>query len=167
MAPADVFEALADPVRRAVLGRLAAGPSRVVDLAAEHPISRPAMSRHLRVLGEAGLVEVEDRGRERHYRLQPSGLTPVNELLDALQPARPPWTSDPAPSADPAVQPDPTVQPDPPFRSDPPFGADVLDGLTLEVRRTVRDRRPRATRPAPSTETRPGHESSTGTEESA
>lgn len=161
MAPADVFEALADPVRRAVLGRLAAGPSRVVDLAAEHPISRPAMSRHLRVLGEAGLVEVEDRGRERHYRLQPSGLTPVNELLDALQPARPPWTSDPAPRAD------PTVQPDPPFRSDPPFGADVLDGLTLEVRRTVRDRRPRATRPAPSTETRPGHESSTGTEESA
>lgn len=161
MAPADVFEALADPVRRAVLGRLAAGPSRVVDLAAEHPISRPAMSRHLRVLGEAGLVEVEDRGRERHYRLQPSGLTPVNELLDALQPARPPWTSDPAPRAD------PTVQPDPPFRSDPPFGADVLDGLTLEVRRTVRDRRPRPTRPAPSTETRPGHESSTGTEESA
>ena len=50
----DVFAALADPVRRSLLGRLAGGPARVVDLAAGLPISRPAVSRHLRLLPEAG-----------------------------------------------------------------------------------------------------------------
>jgi DNA-binding transcriptional ArsR family regulator len=80
----DVFDALADPVRRAILRRLAAGPARVVDLAAEHPISRPAVSRHLRVLGEAGLVTGLDRGRERHYRLDPGPLVEVRELVAAL-----------------------------------------------------------------------------------
>ena len=53
----DVFGALADPVRRSLLDELAAGPSRVVDLAARRPISRPAVSKHLRLLAEAGLVE--------------------------------------------------------------------------------------------------------------
>jgi len=82
----DVFAALADPVRRELLVRLAAGPSRVVDLAVAHPISRPAVSRHLRVLSEAGLAAGEDRGRERHYRLSDSGLAPVRDLLAALAP---------------------------------------------------------------------------------
>jgi len=82
-----VFEALADPVRRDLLGRLAGGPVRVVDLAADHEISRPAISRHLRVLGEAGLVTAEDRGRERHYRLERSGLVPVSTWLAGLDPA--------------------------------------------------------------------------------
>ena len=85
----DVFAALADPVRRALLARLAAGPTRVADLAAEHPISRPAISKHLRLLTEAGLVAAEDRGRERHYRIDRSGLAPVHELLAALAPAPP------------------------------------------------------------------------------
>lgn len=79
--------ALADPVRRELLGRLARGPVRVVDLAADHAISRPAISRHLRVLGEAGLVIADDRGRERHYRLERSGLAPVSDWLAALDPA--------------------------------------------------------------------------------
>ena len=74
----DAFAALADPVRRDLLDRLARGPARVVDLAADHEISRPAISRHLRVLGEAGLVTAEERGRERHYRLERSGLAPVD-----------------------------------------------------------------------------------------
>jgi len=73
----DVYAALADPVRRDLLRRLARGSARVVDLAADHPISRPAVSRHLRVLGEAGLVAAEERGRERHYTLVPEGLRPV------------------------------------------------------------------------------------------
>ncbi|MGZ5400429.1 MAG: ArsR/SmtB family transcription factor [Nocardioides sp.] len=80
----DSFTALADDVRRALLLRLAAGPGRVVDLAADHPISRPAVSRHLRVLEQAGLVTVEDRGRERHYALDRAGLVPVGQLLADL-----------------------------------------------------------------------------------
>ena len=83
----DAFEALADPVRRELLGRLARGPGRVVDLAADHPISRPAISRHLRVLGEAGLVVADDRGRERHYRLERAGLEPVTAWLAGLDPS--------------------------------------------------------------------------------
>lgn len=81
----DPFAALADPVRRGLLYALAVGPTRVVDLAAAHPISRPAISRHLRLLVEAGLASVEERGRERHYLLDRSGLTPVATLLDELR----------------------------------------------------------------------------------
>ena len=83
----DVFAALADPVRRDLLRRLAQGSARVVDLAEHHDITRPAISRHLRVLGEAGLVAAEDRGRERHYRLERAGLTPVADWLAGLAPA--------------------------------------------------------------------------------
>lgn len=85
----DVFSALADPVRRDLLRRLAAGPGRVVDLAADHSISRPAISKHLRLLTEVGLAAAEDRGRERHYRLDPAGLTSVRELLAELSPSPP------------------------------------------------------------------------------
>ena len=81
----DSFAALADDVRRTLLRRLASGPARVVDLAADHAISRPAVSRHLRVLGEAGLVTVEARGRERHYSLDRAGLVPVQHLLADLE----------------------------------------------------------------------------------
>ncbi len=80
----DVFAALADPVRRDLVLRLAAGPARVVDLAAEHPISRPAVSKHLRLLTEAGLTTAEDRGRERPYRLDVDGFAPVRDLLAEL-----------------------------------------------------------------------------------
>jgi DNA-binding transcriptional ArsR family regulator len=81
----DPFVALADPVRRELLRVLSAGPARVADLAAAHPISRPAVSKHLRLLTEAGLASVEDRGRERHYSLDRSGLEPVSALLDELR----------------------------------------------------------------------------------
>jgi DNA-binding transcriptional ArsR family regulator len=85
----DTFSALADPIRRALLRRLAVGPARVVDLSADRGVSRPAISRHLRILGEAGLVSAQDRGRERHYRLEPAALEPVADLLAVLVP-RPP-----------------------------------------------------------------------------
>lgn len=85
----DAFEALADPVRRALLSSLVDGPARVVDLAAEHPVSRPAVSKHLRLLTAAGLTTVADHGRERHYALASSGLRPVLDLLADLRPARP------------------------------------------------------------------------------
>ncbi len=90
----DAFAALADPVRRDLLRRLAGGPARVVDLAADHEISRPAISKHLRLLAEAGLATAEDRGRERHYRLRRSGLQPVHDLLGRLAPEAPYSASD-------------------------------------------------------------------------
>ena len=80
----DPFAALADPVRRDLLLAMSAGPARVVDLAERHRISRPAISRHLRVLGEAGLVTAEPRGRERHYALVAGGLAPVTTYLRSL-----------------------------------------------------------------------------------
>lgn len=82
----DPFAALADPVRRELLVRLARGSARVVDLAADHAISRPAISRHLRVLAEAGLVHADDRGRERHYRLDRAGLEVLTDWLATLEP---------------------------------------------------------------------------------
>jgi DNA-binding transcriptional ArsR family regulator len=85
----DPFAALADPLRRELLRALAAGSARVVDLAAAHPVSRPAISKHLRLLTEAGLTTVEDRGRERHYSLERSGLAPVADLLEELRPTPP------------------------------------------------------------------------------
>jgi DNA-binding transcriptional ArsR family regulator len=83
----DVFAALADPVRRSLLAELAAEPGRVVDLAASRPISRPAVSRHLRLLLDAGVVTVSDRGRERYYALDRSALAPVSSYVAGL--ARP------------------------------------------------------------------------------
>ncbi len=85
----DAFGGLADPVRRGLLRQVAQRPARVVDLAAQHAISRPAISRHLRVLTEAGLVEAEEVGRERHYRLRPEGLAEVSAYVAALR-ATPP-----------------------------------------------------------------------------
>ena len=85
----DPFAALGDPVRRDLVARLASGPARVVDLAADHAISRPAISRHLRVLAEAGIVEAEDRGRERHYRLERAGLAVLTDWLAALEAPQP------------------------------------------------------------------------------
>jgi DNA-binding transcriptional ArsR family regulator len=123
----DVFEAVADPVRRDLLRRLVDGPARVVDLAAAHDISRPAISRHLRVLTEAGLTTADDRGRERHYRLLPAGLEPVRRLLDELA------ADDGAASTDARA-----AQGSAPR---PRFTEGHLDGLDLEVRRTGADRR--------------------------
>ena len=80
----DAFAALADPVRRTLLAELAVGPVRVADLAASRPISRPAVSKHLRVLAEAGLVSAQDRGRERLYALRRDGLASVTAYLAAL-----------------------------------------------------------------------------------
>ncbi len=80
----DVFGALADPVRRSLLAELAERPHRVVDLAADLPISRPAVSKHLRLLLEAGVVTVTDHGRERYYALDRTALAPVASYVTRL-----------------------------------------------------------------------------------
>jgi DNA-binding transcriptional ArsR family regulator len=76
-ATADVFRAISDPTRRAILDRLRAGPAPVNDLAAAFEQSRPAISKHLKVLREARLVAEQRNGRERVYRLQPMPLQTV------------------------------------------------------------------------------------------
>src|SRR5215470_1718116 len=76
-AHADVFRAIADPTRRAILDRLRAGPAPVNALADDFRQSRPAISKHLRVLKHARLVASTQAGRERLYELQPAPLQRV------------------------------------------------------------------------------------------
>jgi DNA-binding transcriptional ArsR family regulator len=73
-ADSDVYRAIADPTRRAILDRLRAGPAPVNALAAGFSLSRPAISKHLRILRASRLVEEQRVGRERLYRLQPEPL---------------------------------------------------------------------------------------------
>jgi DNA-binding transcriptional ArsR family regulator len=77
-----VIEALADPTRRRIFERLAAGPAAVGEIAGEMPVTRPAVSQHLKALKEAGLVEVERRGTRNIYRLEPGGLAATRDYLD-------------------------------------------------------------------------------------
>lgn len=76
--------ALADPTRRRVLEHLREGPRAVGEIAAEMPVSRPAVSQHLRVLKEAGLVTDEARGTRRVYRIDPNGLGELRRWLDGF-----------------------------------------------------------------------------------
>lgn len=77
----DVYSALADLVRREILEILNATPLTAGQLAERFPISRPAVSRHLKVLREAGLVSVVASGREREYRVEPGPLAEVEAWL--------------------------------------------------------------------------------------
>lgn len=113
----DIFVALADPVRRSLLAEVAIEPRRVADLAVSRPISRPAISKHLRLLLEVGAVNVTDDGRERHYSLDSRALEPVESFVAQLTTTRVAPVSDRA-----------------------------LDALETEVRRTSRERRHAAPR---------------------
>jgi len=77
----DPFDALGDPNRRAMVELLGRGERSVGALATELPISRPAVSRHLRLLKEAGLVVEEPRGTRRLYRLHDEGVAAVRDYL--------------------------------------------------------------------------------------
>ncbi|MEP7117793.1 MAG: metalloregulator ArsR/SmtB family transcription factor [Acidobacteriota bacterium] len=80
----DPFSALGDPHRRAIVQLLHAGPRSVQALADALPISRPAVSRHLRLLTRAGLVSAEARGTLRLYRLEGHGVQAVREYLEGV-----------------------------------------------------------------------------------
>jgi DNA-binding transcriptional ArsR family regulator len=82
------FAALADPTRRAIIARLAQGEATVQDLARPFPISQPAISRHLKVLEEAGLIETRIEGTARPRRLKPDA---VEALWDWLGQYRSLW----------------------------------------------------------------------------
>lgn len=78
-----LFHALGDATRRDVLQRVAAGPAPVGAIAQGLPVSRPAVSQHLKVLREAGLVREEVAGTRRIYRIDPRGLGALREWLEA------------------------------------------------------------------------------------
>jgi DNA-binding transcriptional ArsR family regulator len=109
----DPFEAIADPVRRDVLRLLGHGPRTAGQVASGFDISRPAVSRHLRVLRETGLVTSERRGRERVYSLDPTPLAAVESWISGF------------------VDEESSI----------PDLIPALDALGTEVRRTARDRR--------------------------
>ena len=79
------FAALSDVTRRAIVSRLSDGERAMSDLAAPFEMSLTAVSKHVRVLSDAGLVHVEKRGRTRYCRLQPEGLKGAAEWLNDYQ----------------------------------------------------------------------------------
>ena len=84
MAYEEALQALGDPTRRSVLEELRDGPQAVGAIAARLPVSRPAVSQHLRVLKEAGLVTERQHGTRRLYRVDPDGLADVREYLEGF-----------------------------------------------------------------------------------
>lgn len=81
LADSDIFQAVADPTRRAILDRLQAGPAPVNSLADGFPQSRPAISKHLKILKDSGLVSEQRQGRERVYQLHPDRLAEIADWL--------------------------------------------------------------------------------------
>ncbi len=73
----DVFQAIADPVRRDIIQLLAEKALTINAVAEKFDVSRPAISKHLRILNECGLVEINQKGRERYCQIQPKNLIPA------------------------------------------------------------------------------------------
>jgi DNA-binding transcriptional ArsR family regulator len=78
------WDALGDPTRRAIIECLAERPRAVGELAAQMPVSRPAVSQHLKVLKQAGLVTERTAGTRRIYRLNPAGVAALRDQLDTF-----------------------------------------------------------------------------------
>ena len=78
----DVFQAIADPHRRTILDLLARQPLPINGLAEHFAISRPAVSRHVKILAECGLIEIRKQGRERYCEVQPEKLDEVSEWIE-------------------------------------------------------------------------------------
>ncbi len=81
----STFAALADPTRRAILARLALGETTVMELAKPFEMTQPAVSRHLKVLEEAGLIVRRVDGSKRPARLAPSGIEAIDKWLEMLR----------------------------------------------------------------------------------
>lgn len=80
----EAIATLADPTRRAVFERLRSGPASVGEIARDMPVSRPAVSQHLKALKDAGLVRDEPRGTARIYRIHADGLRELRDWLDSF-----------------------------------------------------------------------------------
>lgn len=79
-----MLDALGDWTRRQILESLKSGPRSVGEIAAGLPVSRPAVSQHLRVLKQAGLVSVRRDGTRRLYRVEPGGLAQIRDYFDSF-----------------------------------------------------------------------------------
>lgn len=84
MAYADAIQALGDPTRRTVFERLREGPRSVGELARGLPVSRPAVSQHLRVLKQAGLVRERREGTRNYYSVNGDGLADLREYFEGV-----------------------------------------------------------------------------------
>ncbi len=73
----DVFQAIADPVRRDIIQLVAEDLLTVNDIAEEFDISRPAISKHIKILKECGIIDIDQKGRERYCSIQPQNLVPA------------------------------------------------------------------------------------------
>lgn len=82
---ADVFNAVAEPRRRAILDALAGGERSVGDLVGQLGLSQPQVSKHLRVLREVGAVDARDQGRRRLYRVDGRALKPIHDWVQAYE----------------------------------------------------------------------------------
>jgi DNA-binding transcriptional ArsR family regulator len=80
----EIMKALADPTRRSIAECLAKAPAPVGQIAANLPVSRPAVSQHLKVLSDAGLVSAEASGTRRIYRLEPAAIAALRNWCDRL-----------------------------------------------------------------------------------
>jgi len=78
----DVFQAIADPVRRDIIGLLANETLTVNSVAENFEISRPAISKHIRILNECGIIIINKKGRERYCEIQPKNLIPVSNWVE-------------------------------------------------------------------------------------
>lgn len=76
------LDAIGNPIRRAILKSLQAGPLSVNEIAGRFPVSRPAISRHLRILMEGGLVEPHSQGKRNCYAIRLKGFQPARKFLD-------------------------------------------------------------------------------------
>ena len=84
MAYRNAMDALGDRTRRAIFEQLRRGPKAVGEIADELPVSRPAVSQHLRVLKEAGLVTERKDGTRRLYRIDPAGIAAIRDYFDGF-----------------------------------------------------------------------------------
>jgi DNA-binding transcriptional ArsR family regulator len=86
----DVFQAIADPNRRAIIGLLTSKPLTLNEIADHFPVSRPAISRHVKILTECGLIAITAHGRERHCAIR---LQPLKEVADWSEQYRKFWSA--------------------------------------------------------------------------
>ena len=84
----DVFQAIADPIRRDIIGLIARGSLNLNSIAERFPVSRPAISQHIKVLTECGLVIIRRQGRERYCEAR---LTQLSQVADWMEPFRQMW----------------------------------------------------------------------------
>lgn len=78
----DIFQAIADPTRRTILTMLARQPLNLNSVAENFSISRPAISKHIKILTECGLITITQKGRERYCEAQPERLTEVTKWIE-------------------------------------------------------------------------------------